>query len=147
MASSAARAPSSQTYRSRRPYRSVSDTSFSRYTGLSCTSSRLRADASFATRPDLLLIDGGRGHLNAVLEVMLQLGVEDVSLASIAKQEELLRFLRDRGRVRPPDIEKALRVTRSRVSQVMQPLVEAGLVVRQGQTRSTTYVLNETPSR
>jgi len=51
---------------------------------------RQGADPSFATRPDLLLIDGGRGHLNAVLEVVLQLGVEDVSLASIAKQEELL---------------------------------------------------------
>lgn len=61
-----------------------------------------------------------------------------------AKQEELLRFLRDRGRVRSPDIEKALRVTRSRVSQLMQPLVEARLVVRQGQTRSTTYALAAT---
>ncbi|MSQ33731.1 MAG: excinuclease ABC subunit UvrC [Dehalococcoidia bacterium] len=51
---------------------------------------RQGADPSFATRPDLLLIDGGRGHLNAVLEVVLQMGVEEVSLASIAKQEELL---------------------------------------------------------
>ncbi|MBI3953866.1 MAG: excinuclease ABC subunit UvrC [Chloroflexi bacterium] len=48
------------------------------------------ADTSFAARPDLILIDGGRGHLNAALEVVLQLGVEDVALASIAKQEELL---------------------------------------------------------
>ena len=45
---------------------------------------------SFATIPDLVLIDGGRGHLNAVLEVMLELGVRGVPLASIAKEEEEL---------------------------------------------------------
>ncbi len=45
---------------------------------------------SFATIPDLVLIDGGRGHLNAVLEVMLELGVRGVPLASIAKEEEVL---------------------------------------------------------
>jgi excinuclease ABC subunit C len=40
--------------------------------------------------PDLVLIDGGKGHLNAALEVMLQLGLGHVPIASIAKQEELV---------------------------------------------------------
>ena len=38
--------------------------------------------------PDLVLIDGGKGHLSAALEVMLELGLRDIPLASIAKQEE-----------------------------------------------------------
>ena len=44
--------------------------------------------------PDLVLIDGGKGHLNAVVEVFLELGVEDVPLASLAKQQEEI-FVRD----------------------------------------------------
>jgi excinuclease ABC subunit C len=35
--------------------------------------------------PDLLLIDGGKGQLSAVLEVMEELGVHDVPLVSVAK--------------------------------------------------------------
>ena len=38
--------------------------------------------------PDLVLIDGGRGHLNAVLEVMRELKVEEIPVASIAKENE-----------------------------------------------------------
>ncbi|MEQ8710065.1 MAG: excinuclease ABC subunit UvrC [Rhodospirillales bacterium] len=35
--------------------------------------------------PDLVLIDGGQGQLNAVVEVMADLGIDDVAVASIAK--------------------------------------------------------------
>ncbi len=35
--------------------------------------------------PDLVLIDGGEGQLNATLEVFAELGIEDVALVSIAK--------------------------------------------------------------
>jgi excinuclease ABC subunit C len=35
--------------------------------------------------PDLVLVDGGQGQLNAVLEVMADLGIEDVDVVSIAK--------------------------------------------------------------
>ena len=45
-------------------------------------------DAEWGTPPDLTLIDGGKGHLNAALEVMLELGLGGVPLASIAKKEE-----------------------------------------------------------
>ncbi len=40
--------------------------------------------------PDLVLIDGGKGHLSAALEVMLELGLDDVPLASLAKENEEL---------------------------------------------------------
>ena len=35
--------------------------------------------------PDLVLIDGGRGQLNAALESLEELGIEDVALAGVAK--------------------------------------------------------------
>ena len=40
--------------------------------------------------PDLVLIDGGKGHLGAALQVLLELGVEWISLASLAKENEEL---------------------------------------------------------
>ncbi|WP_460018659.1 excinuclease ABC subunit UvrC [Magnetospira thiophila] len=35
--------------------------------------------------PDLLLIDGGKGQLNVVLEVFAELGIEDVALVAVSK--------------------------------------------------------------
>ncbi|HIK97950.1 MAG TPA: excinuclease ABC subunit UvrC [Dehalococcoidia bacterium] len=45
-------------------------------------------DDAFGIVPDLVLIDGGKGQLSSVLQVMLELGIEGVPLASLAKQEE-----------------------------------------------------------
>jgi excinuclease ABC subunit C len=38
--------------------------------------------------PDLVLIDGGKGQLSAALEVFLELGLTDIPLASLAKENE-----------------------------------------------------------
>src|SRR5688572_1273881 len=38
--------------------------------------------------PDLILIDGGRGQLNAALAALNQLGVEEIPIAGLAKREE-----------------------------------------------------------
>ncbi len=38
--------------------------------------------------PDLVLIDGGKGQLSAALEVLLELGIDDIPLASLAKENE-----------------------------------------------------------
>jgi excinuclease ABC subunit C len=38
--------------------------------------------------PDLILIDGGRGQLNAALDALAELGVEDTPICSLAKREE-----------------------------------------------------------
>jgi excinuclease ABC subunit C len=43
---------------------------------------------SWAVIPDLVLIDGGRGQLNAAREAMGDVGVNSVPLASLAKQNE-----------------------------------------------------------
>ena len=42
----------------------------------------------WAVVPDLILIDGGRGHLNAILSVMNDLGIDSIPVASIAKENE-----------------------------------------------------------
>ncbi len=43
---------------------------------------------SWGVVPDLVLIDGGKGHMSAALEVFLQLGINHIPLASIAKENE-----------------------------------------------------------
>ncbi len=40
------------------------------------------------TMPDLVLIDGGRGQLNAALEALAALGVEETPVAALAKRQE-----------------------------------------------------------
>lgn len=40
-----------------------------------------------------------------------------------------------------PEIEKAFSISRARVNQIIKPLIDAGLVIREGQTRATTYRL------
>jgi len=49
---------------------------------------------SWGIIPDLVLIDGGKGHLNAVVEVFLELGIDNVPIASLAKKQEEI-FVRD----------------------------------------------------
>jgi excinuclease ABC subunit C len=38
----------------------------------------------------LVLIDGGKGHLSVAVQVMLELGLDDIPVASIAKENEEL---------------------------------------------------------
>jgi excinuclease ABC subunit C len=52
-------------------------------------------DRSGGGWPDLVLIDGGKGQLNVVLEVLAELGIDDVNLVAIAKGPD-----RDAGRER-----------------------------------------------
>jgi len=47
-------------------------------------------DESWGILPDLVLIDGGKGQLSAALEVFLEMGLKDVPLASLAKENEWL---------------------------------------------------------
>ncbi len=55
------------------------------------------------TPPEILLIDGGRGQLNAALAALALLGIHTQKVISLAKQEEL---------VFTPDAEEPLRLSR-----------------------------------
>ena len=59
--------------------------------------------------PELVLIDGGKGHLGAAVEALEELGLGDQPVASLAKREELL-FVRG----------KALPISLPRSSPVLQ---------------------------
>lgn len=45
--------------------------------------------------PDLILIDGGRGQLNAAITALNKLGIEEINIAGLAKREEEI-YLPDR---------------------------------------------------
>jgi excinuclease ABC subunit C len=45
-------------------------------------------DRSFTTRPDLILIDGGKGQLSAALEVLESAGFADIPTFALAKERE-----------------------------------------------------------
>ncbi|HYX86857.1 MAG TPA: excinuclease ABC subunit UvrC [Gaiellales bacterium] len=47
-----------------------------------------RFDKSFATRPNLVVIDGGKGQLNAAVEAMAAFDLPRVAVISLAKREE-----------------------------------------------------------
>lgn len=57
------------------------------------------------------------------------------------RQEDLLRFLRDRGVVSSADIQTAFKFTRARAGQILKPLVVAGMVEVLGRQRSARYRL------
>jgi len=46
------------------------------------------AEDRWSIVPDLVLIDGGKGHLNAALEVMRELELDSIPTASLAKERE-----------------------------------------------------------
>ncbi len=47
-----------------------------------------RAGKRFAYPPNLLLVDGGKGQLNVAVRVLEELGLEEISVASLAKRFE-----------------------------------------------------------
>ncbi|MFN0117593.1 MAG: Fic family protein [Elusimicrobiota bacterium] len=61
----------------------------------------------------------------------LQISHKGSKIILTKRQEEVLRLLRDKGRLKAPDIEKAFDLTRARVAQIMKPLTDAGFVIRE----------------
>ena len=67
-----------------------------------------RAGKRFAYPPNLLLIDGGKGQLGVAVRVLEELGLEEISVAALAKRfEEVYRPGRDEP-VRIPRDSEAL---------------------------------------
>jgi excinuclease ABC subunit C len=59
-----------------------------RFKRLSLQSSNAPDQDAWSVLPDLVLIDGGKGQLNAVLSAMKEMGAESIPLASLAKENE-----------------------------------------------------------
>ena len=59
------------------------------------------------------------------------------------KQEELLEFLKMHGALSSPEIGKLLKINRVRVNQLISPLIEAKIVIREGCARATRYYLKK----
>tara|TARA_B110000116_G_scaffold269935_1_gene286901 strand:- start:229 stop:2061 length:1833 start_codon:yes stop_codon:yes gene_type:complete len=45
-------------------------------------------NSSWKKKPDLVIIDGGKGQLNAALEVLLEIGIKDITVCGLAKKNE-----------------------------------------------------------
>ena len=46
------------------------------------------ADERFGSKPDLIILDGGKPQLNAVMEMFDQMGIHDIALCGLAKRDE-----------------------------------------------------------
>ena len=70
---------------------------------------------AWGIEPDLVLIDGGKGHLGAALQVFLELGINDIPLASLAKEnEELFIPMMSEGIMLPRNSQGLYLVQRAR---------------------------------
>jgi excinuclease ABC subunit C len=67
-------------------------------------------EGAWGITPDLVLIDGGRGQLNAALEVRQELGLGSVPMASLAKENEEVFIRGDPRPVRIPKDSPALHI-------------------------------------
>ena len=65
-------------------------------------------DGAWERVPDLVLIDGGKGHLSAALQAFLELGTEHIPLASLAKENEELFVPQDPEPIVLPRTSQAL---------------------------------------
>ncbi|MCW5852005.1 MAG: excinuclease ABC subunit UvrC [Anaerolineae bacterium] len=69
----------------------------------------------FSLTPDLVIIDGGKGQLNAALEVWQALGLDHIPVVSLAKrQEEIFVPGRDESIILPRDAQSLYLVQRIR---------------------------------
>jgi excinuclease ABC subunit C len=67
-------------------------------------------EGAWGITPDLVLIDGGRGQLNAALEVRQELGLGSIPMASLAKENEEVFIPGDPQPVRIPKDSPALHI-------------------------------------
>lgn|GEM_PF-1225579 len=59
------------------------------------------------------------------------------------RQEEIIELLSGQPHLRTRELEEALGITRSRINQIIVPLIKKGLVKREGRARATVYLLRK----
>ena len=65
-------------------------------------------------------------------------------LSLSSKQEQLLHLLADHGGMRPAEIRAAMEMSKQGVMNLLNPLLEAGLVVKVGSYKTGHYEINKT---
>ena len=70
----------------------------------------LTGEGAWGIIPDLVLIDGGRGQLNAAREVRQELELDSIPMASLAKEKEEVFIPGERGPVNIPKDSPALHI-------------------------------------
>jgi len=61
-------------------------------------------------RPDLILIDGGKGQVSAAYGVLKSIGLQNIPLAGLAKREEIIYLPGDKDGLDLPEGDPALRI-------------------------------------
>jgi excinuclease ABC subunit C len=67
-------------------------------------------DEKWSLLPDLVLIDGGKGHLNAALAIMQEVGLSEIPVASLAKENEQVFIPRKSESVDMPQTSAVLQL-------------------------------------
>lgn len=71
---------------------------------------RLTTDPEKFPKPDLVIIDGGKGQLSSVKEIFDKYGIEDIDLISLAEREEEIFTLKSNKAVVLPHSDYCLRM-------------------------------------
>jgi excinuclease ABC subunit C len=73
-------------------------------------SNKYTADESFDTLPSLMIIDGGKGQLSSINEILVKYNLTDIPHIGLAKREEEIFYLKDGEflRVKLPKKSEAL---------------------------------------
>ena len=86
--------------------------------------------------------EGVQATLGTVFKRIQELSLKaDEHLVVTPKQEELIGLIRKEGSIGSGDIGKHLKINRARVNQLIVPLIEAGIVKKEGKARATRYYL------
>jgi Fic family protein len=72
---------------------------------------------------------------------LLSAGAKGRKLVLRPRQEQLLRLLREKGSLSPKEVWEGVGVSKQGAIDLLRPLVEAGLVKREGTRKSGRYVL------
>jgi len=63
------------------------------------------------------------------------------------RQEEIIKLLKNNPLLSTKELEQKLKLTRSRINQLVVPLLKKGLVKREGKARATIYKLGDKRNR
>jgi DNA-binding MarR family transcriptional regulator len=92
---------------------------------------------------DRVLCPGLRVTLDRVWTRIQHLGASAAPKKVVLRprQERLLRLLKDRRSMTPKEIREGLRISKQGAMDLLNPLLEAGLVLRSGTQKSGRYAL------